>query len=1800
MKTKSLSLIATRGFPAFKLRMLWCALLAVAGSFATPGLQAANQTWTNAPADNTWTNVNNWNSLAVPGALNLTGNTVNNDVVTFTNPIPVSGIGGVTKPILIDDATIAGDRSRQIGGITFDTTNCGAYVISSLSPPVSDQVAGVPETGILNVSQTNSILMTAAVTNSQTFILPIFTRLPSSTAGVFTFINNAASSNAILYITAATNDSANTRGTVFTLDGTNTGTNTIAALSAGVTTSGVNGFTKQGTGTWILSGPDDFRASTVVNIIGGLLIVKDPGAFNTSGVPAITNATLRIDGVTLSSASLSLRNAGVIQMNGSGMVNGIAMSANAANSATLATTSPTDVMTVGNTANTFTGGAIDSVLHITGSGTVLFDFSDNYLGKVSVDSGTNQLSSPGGIGTGPNLNVSAGAVFDTTPIGATTYTLDTKAFSANGTGTAVGSTAATVMCDPAGTIDFASRPLTLTFTPVGLTGDSGHPALYCSRGTMSFHGNAVTINNASGSPLNAGTYQLVNQASGNIVSSGAFVALVTGSGLAPGMIAEIDPVGGNLNLVVSAYTPKSLAWVGNDPINPGVWDRQTSTNWLAGSTPVTFNIYDSVLFNAAGSAQPNVNLAATMQPGSVTVDTSANTYTFTGSGQIAGGTSLVKINTGGTLILQTANTYSGGTIISNGVVQLDINEGVSSTGPAGANDVTIYSPAVFDLNGFINTVNGLNGSGTIDDVAGGGTSTLNIGLNGDSGVFSGVIRNTSGALGIFKTGTGIETLTASNTFVGPTTIDTGTLRVTNMYALGAGYSPVTINSGTLDMQTSLLLTNLNGAGGFVMNSSAFTNTLTITSNSTFSGIISGKIGILVNGGTLRLNGVNTYSNGTIVAANAGLAIGGGAANAGTAGVIASNNTTMSMPNTASASSAPANAFTTVDGATVTFISSTTANNWAGQFNGSALATNIFANGNMSIGGALSFSNFLGTVIITNGEVRWFNAAAGGDNTIFDFIGTGGCFARDNVDIVHLGALFGDGVITAPSVSYPATYVIGGLGIDSEFSGAISGSNNITKIGLGRLTLDGAAVTINTDNVTYTNYLYASDLTYINTTTVSNGVLAVSVPNDLTTSPNIVLAATNAVLDTLNMGYVTNFNDINNNADSALVTNGTMTIVATSINGGLPQVLGGIGVVKGNGVFNYGTINPGFTNSGGTLTISNSLTIEAGAFTVFDLSDDPTGLVNPGDVLNVEGSVTLSGASTLALNALNGTLNPGKYRLIKYSGNLINEGGVVPPGPISNFTLGGNVPATSRATLVLSNAPGEVDLVLVSLNNTNLFWQGDGASNFWDVATSFNWTNKSGVPFQFFQQDTVTFNSSSTNALVTLQGTVSPNSILITGATNYIFAGPGNISGDGGLTLSGTGSLLLTNGANSYAGGTVINSGVLRDGSEDGANENDLALGTGPVTVNASAELRFGGNPGGVVNHFITNNIIVNGGLVKAYDGVQHLTNSTVTINAGGATFETIFSTKNIVLDSPLNGAGSLTVASGTNVAAGQIVLDYGTNNFNGPLAIATNGNVALVGLAGLSNCPTIDVQQGGILDVSGRSNLAWSVTSGQTLKGNGTLRGKFITASAGSIVAPGITGAIGTLTVTNQGNTTNFAVATLAGTLSMDINRASAPNADRILNVNGTNAMGGTLTVNNLGAALVLGDSFQLLVANTNTGAFGTLNLPALSGGLTWSNSLAANGKLTVVASVIVPTIPPGITNFSLAGGNVVISGTNGQAGGTYYLLSTTNVITPRPQWHCIATNVLGANNYTFIGTNAVKANTGQQFYMLSSTNSNP
>ncbi len=86
---------------------------------------------------------------------------------------------------------------------------------------------------------------------------------------------------------------------------------------------------------------------------------------------------------------------------------------------------------------------------------------------------------------------------------------------------------------------------------------------------------------------------------------------------------------------------------------------------LAG-TALTYANGDVVTFDDTGSTTPAVNIVANVTPSAFTVN-SANNYTFssTTSGGIGGAARLTKTGAG-TLTLSTSNSYSGGSIISDG------------------------------------------------------------------------------------------------------------------------------------------------------------------------------------------------------------------------------------------------------------------------------------------------------------------------------------------------------------------------------------------------------------------------------------------------------------------------------------------------------------------------------------------------------------------------------------------------------------------------------------------------------------------------------------------------------------------------------------------------------------------------------------------------------------------------------------------------------------------------------------------------------------------------------------------------------------------------------------------------------------------------------------------------------------------------------------------------------------------------------------------------------------------------------
>jgi fibronectin-binding autotransporter adhesin len=141
-----------------------------------------------------------------------------------------------------------------------------------------------------------------------------------------------------------------------------------------------------------------------------------------------------------------------------------------------------------------------------------------------------------------------------------------------------------------------------------------------------------------------------------------------------------------------------------------------------------------------------------------------------------------------------ANTFLNGTndCIPNGF-------GFGNVFMSGLSGGTI----TWDLNGFNETINGFatigNGpSCLVQNGTASTVSTLAIGDNDQSGTFSGTIQDGAGQVALTKVGAGLETLTATNTYSGITTVSNGTLALTGTGAIVNSRNLI-VNGGTLDI-----------------------------------------------------------------------------------------------------------------------------------------------------------------------------------------------------------------------------------------------------------------------------------------------------------------------------------------------------------------------------------------------------------------------------------------------------------------------------------------------------------------------------------------------------------------------------------------------------------------------------------------------------------------------------------------------------------------------------------------------------------------------------------------------------------------------------------------------------------------------------------------------------------------------------------------------------------------------------------------------------------------------------------------
>jgi autotransporter-associated beta strand protein len=619
-----------------------------------------------------------------------------------------------------------------------------------------------------------------------------------------------------------------------------------ASISAG-------SLTKLGLGTLVLSGANSSCVGTT-KVSSGILDVQNSAALGSGPVVAILGTTLQLDDDGLTFANtLTLGSTGGATLK------------NLAGSNTWS--GPiTDVLT--NTINVSAGtltvsGGISGAGGITkaGAGTLAYDSpaGNTYTGLTTVSGGTLQLNTSNQIVDTTSVTVNLGAVFDL-----------------NGDDE--------------------------TFANLTLTGGAVDTGI----GTLTLRGN-VTSNAATPSATIIGNLDLIGATPTLTVNNGIAVNdLVIAASISAGSLTKL----GLGTLVLSGA---NSSCVGTTKVSSGILDVANSA--ALGSGPIVAIIGTTVQLDGDGLTFANTltlgstggatlkNLAGSNTWSGPITDALTNTInvsagTLTVSGGISGAGGVTKTGTG-TLLLPSASSYTGITMVSAGVLDVqtpaalgnNASMTVAAAGTLQIDGTGLTFSKTLSLSGTMASLNGSNTwSGNISTLA--AASTVNIGA-GQSLTLSGIISG-AGGLTANNSGSGTLILTNSNTYTGATTIKAGIAVVQNKTALGSTVGATTVSSGaTLQLQGGLTIAEritLNGVGAAgatgalesVAGANTWTGTISLASASTIaidagqltiSGIISG-VGSLsqAGAGTLIVSALNTYSGGTTVSSGT---LGGG-------------------------------------------------------------------------------------------------------------------------------------------------------------------------------------------------------------------------------------------------------------------------------------------------------------------------------------------------------------------------------------------------------------------------------------------------------------------------------------------------------------------------------------------------------------------------------------------------------------------------------------------------------------------------------------------------------------------------------------------------------------------------------------------------------------------------------------------------------------------------------------------------------------------------------------------------------------
>jgi autotransporter-associated beta strand protein len=1144
--------------------------------------------------------------------------------------------------------------------------------------------------------------------------------------------------------------------------------------------------------------------------------------------------------------------------------------------------------------------------------------------------------------------------------------------------------------------------------------------------------------------------------------------------------------------------------------------------------------------------------------GGGTLDTNGIDLALAGSlGSGAGG--FTKAGAG-TLTLNAAATYAGGTTVTGGTLTVGANDAIGTGGP-----LAVGAGAAFDVGAFAVSVSRLSTAGASPAILGSGTITAAEGFvfnhTGDITV-SAIL---AGPSGLSKSQSSVLTLDGTNAYTGITEVTAGTLVISTLANVGGGASslgaPVDADAGMIRMGLStngatLRYVGSGHASDRLIGLQGTTGTITLDARGT------GALGLggvrMVNPGdrTLVLRGTSASSVVNTLGAVQQLG-----------GVLTLNKTDASTWQLSAANSYAG--ATQVDNGTLRL-----------GVADALPATTALRLGTGSTAGTLDlngFSQSIGSLSVastSNAVTNTISVAAGKTLTVSGAV-TLGANADNSKTTVTIGG-GGSLVVNSGGAAFQVGGATGGTNdnlVNADLSGLLSFQadlgSGILRVGDGNsgTELNGSTLRLAVSNTitassvrvgdgsggSATHYLIlGSGANVLQTDTLNVGSAGTGVRSGGsvafaagdTTGTFTLRAADGASRTTVNL--ISTSGNTAGNMDSVLdfsghqadLLVGNLTMSARSANTGaatsaLTFTQGALDVTSllmasrtgsgsgnatatmnlGGGAVALGTVAMAVnTSAGGTVAATlnvtgGTVTIGTGTGTAVNMANAAAGRTATSNLNVTGGIVALAGdivrtggagteSATLTLDG--GTLDLNAFAFGSASAPVVLDAraGTLRDAGTLNGT--GGLTKTGAGLLTIEGASAFTGATTVSEGTLQIAAEsGLGAV---PGAFTAGHLTLGGASSQGILKTTATIALSANRGVTLAAGggafDVAASTTLTIGSV---------VTGTGALTKSGAGLLNLKMGTPQYSGTTTIDGGTLRF-----TNVADLAtVNTTAFNINNGATLEFQSSVGGNNRTVINNKTFtfgVSGGGTIHFNGGNHL------MQSGVHTFVTTGGSKNVISqtnDGYINNQGSgntvFDVADGTD----GVDLELSVRWSNGTLSKQGLGTMAITGVHGGDYA--LDIVAG-VLEVGGASSLNGG-TFTAAIANEGTFR--YVSSAAQTI--SGVISGAGAVTQGGSGtlelsgaNTFTGATLVSAGTLTAGAGALAGTSG---ITVNGAILaatdynLAATLTLDAAATASISAADLTITGAISNAGTTDdALDFTAATGKITLT-SLAGAGK---------------------------------------------------------------------------------------------